>query len=235
MKRKYCIAILLMAFASVLLPNAVEAQTRYKFEDENGTYYVEYKSNAKAKNQATRNAKSDYTGFGEFRLGMGYNPYTPSGYASTLYWKDYPVVIPPNTRLHSTRWFTTNLDLGGWVKRWLYIGADVSWTTGYERVSSVIDRSPVDAFSYNNITLMPMIRFAWVNRGMVQLYSSLGLGATYEFYENTLTSEIQRFGVAYDVTFFGIAVGRKWFGYLDIGAGNRGIISAGFGYRFNNK
>ena len=37
MKRKYCIAILLMVFASVLLPNAVEAQTRSKFEDENGT------------------------------------------------------------------------------------------------------------------------------------------------------------------------------------------------------
>jgi hypothetical protein len=30
-------------------------------------------------------------------------------------------------------------------------------------------------------------------------------------------------------------VGRKWFGYLDIGAGNRGVISAGFGYRFNKK
>ena len=82
---------------------------------------------------------------------------------------------------------------------------------------------------------MPVIRFAWVNRGMVQLYSGLGLGATYEFYENTLTSEIQGFGVAYDVTFFGIAVGRNWFGYLDIGAGNRGILRAGIGCRFNKK
>ena len=82
---------------------------------------------------------------------------------------------------------------------------------------------------------MPLVRFAWLNRGIVQLYSGVGLGATYEFYENTLTTEIQSFGVAYDVTFFGITVGRKWFGYLDIGAGNRGVISAGIGYRFNNK
>ena len=114
-------------------------------------------------------------------------------------------------------------------------GADVTWTTGYQRITSNVDRSHVDAFNYNNFTLMPIVRFAWVNRSIVQLYSGFGIGATYGFYDNTLTSVKHKVGIAWDVTFIGITVGRKWFGYLDIGAGNRGTISAGVGYRFNNK
>jgi hypothetical protein len=232
MKHKCSITLVLLVAALMALPTKLSAQT-YEYEDANGVYRVEYVPYSKEESKVTK--KSDYTGQGEFRIGLGHNPYTPSGYASVVYWKDYPVMLPPNTTVNNTRWFTTNLDMGGWLKRWCYIGAVASWTMGYERVSNKIDHSRVDAFNYNNITFMPVIRFAWVNRGIVQLYSGLGLGATYEFYENTLTSEIQRFGVAYDVTFFGITVGRNWFGYLDIGAGNRGVISAGFGCRFNKK
>ena len=231
MKHRNITTLILLVVALMILPSTLSAQT-YEFRDNSGLYRVTHIPYEDVK----VSKKSDYTGHGEFRLGIAYNPYTPSGeYVSTLYWKDYPVTLPPNTVVNNTRWFTTNFDMGGWLKRWLYIGGVATWTTGYERVSSTVDRSRVDAFNYNNITLMPVIRFAWLNRGLVQLYSGVGLGATYEFYENTLTSEIQNFGVAYDVTFFGITVGRNWFGYLDIGAGNRGVISAGFGYRFNKK
>ena len=236
MKNKCCITLLLIAMAFVLLPNQAEAQQRYKFEDENGIYYVEYKSHAKVQQEKSRSTKTDYKGYGEFRLGIAYNPYTLHNYApNVLNWQDYPLTLPSNTVLHNTRWFTTNLDLGGWLKRWLYIGADVTWTTGYQRITSNVDRSHVDAFNYNNFTLMPIVRFAWVNRSIVQLYSGFGIGATYGFYDNTLTSVKHKVGIAWDVTFIGITVGRKWFGYLDIGAGNRGTISAGVGYRFNNK
>lgn len=235
MKNKRKITLLLLAVLLTAIPSRVVAQT-YEFRDGSGIYRVEHIPYDKLDDNATKSAKTNYERYGEFRVGIAYNPYTASGnYASSLYWKDYPVVLPPNTTINNTRWFTANFDIGSWLKRWLYVGGVATWTTGYERVSSIVDRSRVDAFNYNNITIMPVVRFAWLNRGIVQLYSGVGLGATYEFYENTLTTEIQSFGVAYDVTFFGITVGRKWFGYLDIGAGNRGVISAGFGYRFNKK
>ena len=232
MKHKCSITLLLLVAALMALPTKLSAQT-YEYEDANGVYRVEYVPYSKEESKVTK--KSDYTGQGEFRIGLGYNPYTPSGYASAVYWKDYPVMLPPNTTVNNTRWFTTNFDAGYWLKRWLYIGGVATWTTGSERVSNCINHKRVDAYNYDNITIMPIIRFAWVNRGAVQLYSGFGLGATYEFYDRSLTTKSHYLHASYDVTFIGITVGRQWFGYFDIGAGYRGVISAGIGYRFNNK
>ncbi len=232
MKQNRSITLLLLAVVLMALPTKLSAQI-YEFRDASGLYRVEYIPNEKLDKLTAQ--KTNYRDYIELRLGIAYNPYTPMGYASTLYWKIYPVTLPPNTVVNNTRWFTTNFDFGGWIKRWLYVGGVATWTTGYEHVTSTVDHSRVDTFNYNNFTFMPVVRFAWLNRGIVQLYSGVGLGATYEKYDDTLSSWVRGYHAAYDVTFIGITVGRKWFGYFDIGAGNRGVISAGFGYRFNNR
>ena len=233
MRPKRIITLLLLAVALTTLPSKLRAQT-YEFRDANGVYRVEYIPNERLNRDTA--TKTSYEGFGELRLGIAYNPYTSMGeYASALYWKEHPVTLPPNTALNNTRWFTVNFDMGGWVKHWLYVGGVATWTTGYERVSSIVDHSRVDTFNYNDITIMPVVRFAWVNRGIVQLYSGVGMGITYGVHDATLSKKARSLGMAYDVTFVGITVGRRWFGYLDIGAGNRGVISAGIGCRFNNK
>ena len=232
MKPNRSITLLLLAVVLMALPTKLSAQI-YEFRDASGLYRVEYIPNEKLDKLTAQ--KTNYKDHIELRLGIAYNPYTPMGYASTLYWKRYPVTLPPNTIVNNTRWFTTNFDFGGWIKRWLYVGGVATWTTGYERVSSIVDHSRVDAFNYNDITIMPVVRFAWVNRGIVQLYSGVGMGITYGVHDATLSKKARSLGMAYDVTFVGITVGRRWFGYLDIGAGNRGVISAGIGCRFNNK
>lgn len=234
MKHKRSIALLLVVATLIALPSRLSAQT-YEFRDGNGVYLVEYVPIDELDDDTKLVIKTNYAGFKEVRLGLGYNPATPHGYSSTLEWKDYPLTLPANTELNRTRWFTTNFDTGYWLKRWLYIGGVATWTTGSERVSNCINHKRVDAYNYDNITIMPIIRFAWVNRGAVQLYSGIGLGATYEFYDRSLTTKSHYLHASYDVTFIGITVGRQWFGYFDIGAGYRGVISAGIGYRFNNK
>ena len=80
---------------------------------------------------------------------------------------------------------------------------------------------------------MPIVRFAWLRRGIVQLYSGVGLGFAVGYNEKIDYNDTL-FDVAYDVTFIGLSIGRDIFGYIDIGVGNRGVISAGIGYRFNN-
>ena len=111
MKNKRKITLLLLAVLLTALPSRVVAQT-YEFRDDSGIYRVEYIPHDKPGENATKSAKTSYEHYGEFRLGIAYNPYTASGnYASNLYWKDYPVVLPPNTTINNTRWFTANFDL----------------------------------------------------------------------------------------------------------------------------
>lgn len=171
----------------------------------------------------------------EVRLGIAYNPYTPHDYAPNFDWRDYPYDLPENSTLGKTRWFTVNADYGYWPLRWLYIGGVASWSGGFGRVSSAVDHSRIGCYNYHSLSLMPIVRFGWLNRSIVQLYSGVGVAAMLAIYEPTLHGRTEsRWGVGFDVTFIGITVGREWFGYLDIGAGCRGTISAGIGYRFNS-
>lgn len=228
----------------MLLPTIATAQTEYyEYSDSLGTYVVKFKphKNRQAVAQKERPARPNYTGYQELRLGIAWNSYTPNGYAPNyVNWYREPIETPANVELGRKRWFTVNADYGGYVRRWLYIGGVASWTTGYRRMSDITTHKRVDAINYNAITLMPEVRFTWLNRSIVQLYSGLGVGVTYAYYDRKYTKKngvttASKWGVAFDVTFVGIAVGRDWFGYVDVGAGNRGTISAGFGYRFNNK
>ena len=69
-------------------------------------------------------------------------------------------------------------------------------------------------------------RFQWLNRDIVKMYSSLGLGAMTAF---GLVKESFFF---YDATWVGLAVGEKVYGYFEFGGGASGVARAGMGVRF---
>ena len=122
----------------------------------------------------------------EVRLGIAYNPYTPHDYAPNFDWRDYPYDLPENSTLGKTRWFTVNADYGYWPLRWLYIGGVGSWSGGFGRVSSAVDHSRIGCYNYHSLSLMPIVRFGWLNRSIVQLYSGVGVAAMLAIYEPTL-------------------------------------------------
>ena len=225
-----------IALLSVISPDETVAQKSYSFEDSLGRYDVSFTPHEPTRTTRTESVKSqrtNLTGHHEVRLGIAYNPYTPHDYAPNFQWCNYPLDIPKNTIVGNTRWYTVNGDYGYWFRRWLYVGGVASWTGGFKRISSAIDHSRVDAYNYNTLTLMPIVRFAWLNRGIVQLYSGVGIGGSVAIYEPTLKGPLATsWKMNFDVTFIGITVGKRWFGYFDIGAGGRGTISAGAGYRF---
>lgn len=235
---KRLLILLLGITLSITTKEDVCAQQRYKFQDSLGTYSVRFTPHDVNDDEGIeRNrVRTDLTGWHELRLGMAYNPYTPHGYAPNIEWRDHPYDRPTNSILGNLHWYTINGDYGYWFRRWLYVGGVASWTAGISRVWSVVDRSRMDAYNYNAITIMPIVRFAWLNHGIVQLYSGVGIGATAAIYERKLSVPADvRLKMNFDVTFFGISVGKRWFGYFDIGAGARGTISAGAGYRFTTK
>lgn len=236
--KRVIVTLLSLMIVSLFLPTAVMAQQqRYIIEDSLGTYRVVYTPHFVSKDGNIRSYRLDLSGSQELRLGTAYNPLTPHSFAPSIAeWRNYPIETPKNTIVGPKRWYTLNVDYGYWIKRWLYVGGAATWTGGFSRVSSVIDHSLVGYFNYTALSLMPTVRFSWLNRGVVQLYSSVGLGATVAIYEPEFNAPNRAMAtIAYDVTLFGISVGRKWLGYLEIGAGMRGTICAGFGYRFNGK
>ena len=70
------------------------------------------------------------------------------------------------------------------------------------------------------------MRFTYLNREKVQLYSAVSLGVTSDFRYEVLP--------CYDFTLFGCAFGKTLFGFAEIGNGFGGWGRVGIGYRFGS-
>ncbi len=118
------------------------------------------------------------------------------------------------------------------AKKWFWIGALVSYAGFYNNVYSKSDDAQVDFCRSHVVSVMPVIRFSWLNKKFVTLYSGLGLGiaANIEQTEKDLAFSPV---LAAQFTGVGVQAGKKWFGFFELGIGTKGIMSIGFGYHFN--
>ena len=79
---------------------------------------------------------------------------------------------------------------------------------------------------------MPDVRFSYLNRPHVTLYSGIALGVMLDHVKAREYQGTQAF-LGYQLTAFGVkAGGNHWFGNVELGIGQKGIVSAGFGYQF---
>ena len=78
-----------------------------------------------------------------------------------------------------------------------------------------------------SVGLILNLRFEYMRREYVQLYSAFGAGfaARFEYDRGILIP-------MYDATYFGIVVGKNLYGFAEVGAGLSGSIRAGLGFRF---
>ena len=88
---------------------------------------------------------------------------------------------------------------------------------------------------------MPSVRFNYLNRPWVRLYSGLDLGVGYLFSgsssrskdgEEESGSKNNNFIFAFNVTAFGVNVGKKFYGLFELNAGYDAIVKVGIGARF---
>ena len=89
----------------------------------------------------------------------------------------------------------------------------------------------------HNITIMPTIRFTWLNRKWVRMYSSLGMGMTIHTTNTTGSggsTDGNSYAFAFQCSYLGLTVGRSLFGFAELGFGAKGVAIFGMGYRFNN-
>jgi len=93
-----------------------------------------------------------------------------------------------------------------------------------------------------HFSLVPKLRYTYWQNDLVGLYSSLGIGASYDYME--WRPERHDLGAVFDVTALGVSVGRNhWYGSFELGAMVHlfdaeeyvpvtKVISASIGYRF---
>ncbi|MBQ2783413.1 MAG: hypothetical protein IJE99_00250 [Alistipes sp.] len=124
-------------------------------------------------------------------------------------------------------WPCLSLNYQHSVKRWLSLGvkSTVGWKTRSER--HVVSNDVYRRYSMCLASLMFNMRFSWLHRDYVSMYSSLGLGAMahIQFGDSWLAPMV-------DAAWVGISVGKRVYGYAEFGAGVGGVLRAGVGVRF---
>ena len=120
-------------------------------------------------------------------------------------------------------------------KRWFDLGLALSYYGEYNRLYSNTDRSFVGHARTHYVSVLPVVRFTWLDRRWVRMYSAAGLGLTVERGVYGRDSSYRDLLPAFQFTPVGISVGRALFGFAEIGFGAQGTAMIGVGYKFNSR
>lgn len=148
-----------------------------------------------------------------------------------------------NNRVLGDSWFTFNgplralgmvhLNYGYRVTERFQLAVNASYALALGTVSEILTGERAGTHLADYRMLLPVFRFTWVQRPYLRVYSSFGLGLS--VYREELTrTEWKYLGLntAVQLVPLGIAAGRKWFGFAELGYGSLGVVQAGVGYRF---
>lgn len=116
------------------------------------------------------------------------------------------------------------------VKPWLGVGAKATFGATWQSEYDTYTREPLYNYNQYNVAALLDFRFSWLRREKVEMYSSVGVG---------LMAHIERAngGVTpmVDIAFVGLKIGKRFYGFIEVGAGVGGSARGGFGIRFNSK
>ena len=95
--------------------------------------------------------------------------------------------------------------------------------------------SPLDMIVFKQKTLTLSAKYVYVNRRMLQLYSSVNLGMAWNsyhssdiFFPNGIPgSGEKQFASATHVSFLGFSFGDRFGGYVELGLGFKGVLNSG--------
>lgn len=114
------------------------------------------------------------------------------------------------------------------LKRWFTLSLGVSYNGIFSNNYDNYDNSIVSRDYGYVITALPQARFTYFNKPVVKLYSAFGVGLSVGSYQSETG-----IGVAIQAVPIGIMVGRKVFGFCELGVGSLYMGGmAGIGFRF---
>ncbi|MBO7199176.1 MAG: hypothetical protein J6V26_03995 [Alistipes sp.] len=228
-----------VALVGILSMGTAHAQYTYKFKDELGTYKVTFTpadNNTKFEGSYT---KPLHPRTHELRLSSTWGGTDAYGFRAegSLMYIGSDTDYPQNVLWGPQHWLGATLEYGYWINEWFSVGCSVTWTAGIRNIYNNKTKQLWLTLRRDYISFVPTARFAWYRNGVFQLYSSLGLGAGIQRRVRYIDGKENLIDAyfAYDLKPIGLAIGHKWFGYVEVGYGSRGIVNVGFGYRINTK
>ena len=117
------------------------------------------------------------------------------------------------------------------LSQWLSLGVQAAYSGIYQ--SQRLEGMTTDRLYTHRFALYPAVRFTYLNRPIIRLYSGAGLGVgmkwKHEFFDRDVEYSVFPTG---QVTFFGLSVGHRLFANWEIGYGVKGYLTLGMGYRW---
>lgn len=176
----------------------------------------------------------------EIRLGVGIVPMTSSysfGYKDYLPAQNYSADFYKGDKTFTP---AINLTYSYQFRKWLSLGATLTYAGVYQNSYDLLSDKLRGKYRDHYIGLTPTVRFDYLNREFIRLYSAFGFGIGMDMERDGLTKDYysgysNRLIPTIDMTWFGVAVGRKIYGFCELGIGFNGFLKAGIGYRFNSK
>ncbi len=178
----------------------------------------------------------------EFRLTIGVTPLFEDDffvYDELFIQERYPVIYPDDLTYRGALKTSGGYALSymyspvKWFSVGLYAGYVCQWETTHLRATKAV----VSKISERHLMLVPTARFTYLNRPLVRLYSSIGVGVgfcrerTRNVDGHIEANRNERFCPA-EVTILGVSVGRRLFGFAELSTGSMGVCAAGIGYKF---
>ena len=180
----------------------------------------------------------------EFRLGVS----DPLGFTYLRELFASPILGEPIEGVSPTKQIFTpvfSLDYHYRASKWFWLGL----TTGYNfykekgNVGNIgMPENPTWQYKEHHFLIMSSLRFSYLNRPHLTLYSGLSVGLYIKYgreYRDddcliqSITAEYIRMFSAFQLTAFGLKAGAKhWFGSFELGAGIKGFANLGVGYEF---
>lgn len=176
----------------------------------------------------------------EFRLGVS----DPLGFTYLREWFYSPILGEPTDGISPTKQIFTpvfSLDYHYRASKWFWLGL----TTGYNLYEEKGYGEPENLtwqYKEHHFLIMPSLRFSYLNRPHLTLYSGLSVGFYIkhgrEYRDDDLlirpiTTDHNRVFSAFQLTAFGLKAGAKhWFGSFEAGFGIKGFANLGVGYEF---
>lgn len=115
------------------------------------------------------------------------------------------------------------------VTQALAVGVAFTYTGLYGDVTDARNGRRIATDNVTTLSAAPMLRLQWLNRPIVRCYSALAIGPAVDMRSIDDSSEAY---IGLSGTIVGVSVGRRLYGFAEVGAGMQGIFSAGIGYRF---
>ncbi len=123
------------------------------------------------------------------------------------------------------------------VLKWLWVGGDVSYCGFFGSFKDNYTDQKVGDYRDHFISIMPAVRFSYLNREHFTLYSGIAGGVALEYSKSYPDYKAHNNHIAFQLTLLGLSAGsQRWFGFAELGCGYKGgYVNAGVGFRFNAK